>query len=65
MPTISFGTDGWRAVISRDFTFDTVRAVVQAGMDAFPAAQLDRGVLVGYDRRFLSDRYAAEVAKSF
>jgi phosphomannomutase len=61
-PAISFGTDGWRGVISRDFTFESVRVVVQGAMDAFPAPQLARGVLVGYDRRFLSDRYAAEAA---
>lgn len=61
-PAISFGTDGWRGIISRDFTFETVRAVVQGAMDAFPAEQLDLGVLVGFDRRFLSDRYAAEAA---
>ncbi|HEX7127784.1 MAG TPA: phosphoglucomutase/phosphomannomutase family protein [Thermodesulfobacteriota bacterium] len=61
-PAISFGTDGWRGVISRDFTFESVRMVVQGAMDAFPAPQLAAGVLVGYDRRFLSDRYAAEAA---
>lgn len=58
----TFGTDGWRGVISREVTFDSVRAVTQAALDAFPPEQLDRGVLVGFDRRFLSDRYAAEVA---
>lgn len=58
----SFGTDGWRGVISREVTFESIRAVAQAALDAFPPEQLDRGVLVGFDRRFLSDRYAAEVA---
>jgi len=58
----SFGTDGWRGIISREVTFDSVRAVTQAAIDAFPAGQLERGILVGFDRRLLSDRYAAEVA---
>jgi phosphomannomutase len=57
-----FGTDGWRGIISREVTFESVRAVTQAALDAFPAEQLDRGVLIGFDRRLLSDRYAAEAA---
>ncbi|HWP35283.1 MAG TPA: phosphoglucomutase/phosphomannomutase family protein, partial [Thermodesulfobacteriota bacterium] len=58
----AFGTDGWRGIIGREVTFESVRAVTQAALDAFPPEQLERGVLVGYDRRLLSDRYAAEVA---
>jgi phosphomannomutase len=62
VPKFAFGTDGWRGLIARDFTFDSVRFVTQAALEAFPPGQLDRGVLVGYDRRFLSDRFAADVA---
>ncbi|MCB0093864.1 MAG: phosphoglucomutase/phosphomannomutase family protein, partial [Caldilineaceae bacterium] len=71
--TIKFGTDGWRAVIGEDFTFENVRKVAQAiaektlddatlrqtnGRAAHPAT-----MVVGYDTRFLSDRFAAAVAE--
>lgn len=60
---IQFGTDGWRAVISDEFTFANVRHVAQAIADwtlakAAPAPLL----VVGFDTRFLSDRYAEAVA---
>jgi phosphomannomutase len=63
--TIHFGTDGWRAVISDEFTFDNVRRVAQAVADWTNENrdQTQPTFVVGYDTRFLSDRYAAEVAK--
>jgi len=78
-PSIHFGTDGWRAVISDEFTFDNVRHVAQAIADFVkeksegppsalgpptegPAVDLP-AVVVGYDTRFLSDRYAIAVAE--
>lgn len=63
--TIRFGTDGWRAVISQDFTFDNVRHVAQAIADyvlSGAAGSPSNTVVVGFDTRFLSDRYAIEVA---
>ena len=63
--TIKFGTDGWRAVISDTFTFANLRLVTQAIAD-FVWEEADNGqpeVVVGFDTRFLSDRYAAEVAR--
>jgi alpha-D-glucose phosphate-specific phosphoglucomutase len=62
--TIKFGTDGWRAVISETFTFANLRLVAQAIAD-FTREQnsTDPSVIIGYDTRFLSDRYAAEVAR--
>jgi len=64
MTAIKFGTDGWRGVIAEDFTFANARIVAHAiaryvvrGEDA------RKGVLVGYDHRFASDRVAAEVAE--
>ncbi|NOZ49736.1 MAG: phosphoglucomutase/phosphomannomutase family protein [Chloroflexi bacterium] len=62
--TIRFGTDGWRAVISEDFTFANVRRVAQAIADMTLAQNSHSSPLfiVGYDTRFLSDRYAAAVA---
>ncbi len=71
---IHFGTDGWRAVISDTFTFHNLRLVAQAIADAIPGDTWKNGflppkpvdsrkVVVGFDTRFLSDRYAAEVAR--
>jgi len=74
---IRFGTDGWRAVISEDFTFDNVRRVARAIGDyvleefekatrtgATPGeAATPPLVVIGFDTRFLSDRYAVAVAE--
>jgi len=70
--TIHFGTDGWRAVISEEFTFDNVRRVAQAIAEKALAdaaatrngsGQRAPSFVVGYDTRFLSDRYAMAVAE--
>ena len=70
MGAIKFGTDGWRAVISDDFTFDNVEKVAQAVADFINSDCKDlkvkeRKVVVGYDTRFLSDKYAEIVASVF
>lgn len=60
---IKFGTDGWRGIISRDFTFENVRWVTQAVVDYLKQQGIaEKGIAVGYDRRFLSKEYAEEVA---
>ncbi len=68
--SIKFGTDGWRAVISDEFTFANVRCVAQAVADQANAdweASNQGGdrptFVIGYDTRFLSDRYADAVAE--
>lgn len=62
MSKIKFGTDGWRAVISEDFTFENVAVVAQAVADFVKAKKSPiyrkRKLVVGYDTRFLSDKYA-------
>ncbi len=62
---IKFGTDGWRGVIARDFTFDNVRLVALATakylVNANPAKE-HLTVVVGYDTRFLSKQFAEETA---
>ena len=64
MADIRFGTDGWRAVIAGDFTFDNVRAVAQATADWMRRRGLhERGAVVGYDTRFLSDAFANAAAE--
>ncbi|MDQ7026908.1 MAG: phosphoglucomutase/phosphomannomutase family protein [Anaerolineae bacterium] len=63
---ISFGTDGWRAVIADTFTFANLRLVAQAVADSILAQHkgIDAPeVVIGYDTRFLSDRFAIETAR--
>jgi phosphomannomutase len=80
---IKFGTDGWRAVISDEFTFANVRHVAKAVADYVletraepprpgggtssargPIAKVSpQAMVIGFDTRFLSDRYAMEVAR--
>lgn len=58
---IRFGTDGWRAVIAEDFTFANLERVAQAYADYLKQSKEATGaplVVVGYDRRFLSERFA-------
>ncbi len=66
MSEIKFGTDGWRAIIAEDFTFANVTRVAQATADfwnANPVQGTENRVIVGYDRRFLSDRFARRTAE--
>ena len=61
---IRFGTDGWRAIIADDFTFANVRVCAQGVASYVNASgQTDRGVVVGYDTRFASDRFADAAAE--
>ena len=71
---IHFGTDGWRAVISDTFTYGNLRMVAQAIADAVASDHWDKSgnggqapdpkkMVVGFDTRFLSDRYGGEVAR--
>ena len=69
--SITFGTDGWRAVISDEFTFANVRHVAQAISEILlENATTSNGqsadaplAVVGFDTRFLSDRYAWAVSE--
>ncbi len=61
---IKFGTDGWRAVIGDEFTFENVRKVAYAHAKVLEE-EGKRKVVVGYDRRFLSREFAEEVYKVF
>src|ERR1035441_6537842 len=64
MTQIKFGTDGWRGLIADDFTFDNVRSVARA-IAGYVLKYEDptRGVIIGYDTRFTSDRAARAVAE--
>ncbi len=65
MNDIRFGTDGWRAKIAQDYTFDNVRRVAQAVADYFreDTGTASQGIVVGYDNRFASEHFAAAVAE--
>lgn len=61
---IHFGTDGWRAIIAEDFTFENVRRVAQALADYLQAqGTASRGLVIAYDHRFASEDFAAATAE--
>ncbi|HEY3760161.1 MAG TPA: phosphoglucomutase/phosphomannomutase family protein [Verrucomicrobiae bacterium] len=71
MSQIKFGTDGWRAVIAEDFSFTNVARVAQAAAHYWlaeiqnprsPVHNREPKIIVGYDRRFFSDRFAHTTA---
>ncbi len=60
---IVFGTDGWRGVIAEDYTFDNVKRAAQG----FATYLISKGkqstwVVIGYDKRFGSENFAAAAA---
>jgi phosphomannomutase len=77
MNAIRFGTDGWRGVIARDFTFDNVGRVASAIAECVKSPQRrslevyrkwgvsyrppEHGVVIGYDTRFLSKEFAVHI----
>src|SRR3972149_3061758 len=62
--TIKFGTDGWRGVIAEDYTFANVRRCAQ-GFASYLLAKGRAGqsVVVGHDKRFVSEYFAAAAAE--
>ncbi|MDY0087847.1 MAG: hypothetical protein RBS78_04800 [Coriobacteriia bacterium] len=60
---IKFGTDGWRAVIGDDFTYESLRRVADATGRVFAAAHPGGRVLVGYDTRFEAESFARAAAE--
>ncbi|MCI0874453.1 MAG: phosphoglucomutase/phosphomannomutase family protein [Chloroflexi bacterium] len=63
-PQIKFGTDGWRAIIADDFTFANVRACAEAvARNLVTTGRSDQGLVVGFDTRFGSARFAKAVAE--
>ncbi len=64
--SIKFGTDGWRGVIAADFTFERLTLVAplaaQVLANFYGNTTPNRTVIVGYDRRFLSEDFARAVA---
>lgn len=59
---IKFGTDGWRAVIAKDYTFDNLEVLSQAVSDYLGSG---KKIAVGYDTRFMSGRFAEVCSEVF
>lgn len=63
---ITFGTDGFRGAVARDFTYESVRKIAQGLADYIAYKNMrvaeKPSVFIGYDRRFMSDRFAAAAA---
>ena len=65
MTQIKFGTDGWRGVIADDFTYENVRTVTRAiARYVVRAEKPGAEVLVGFDTRFGSEKFARVAAET-
>lgn len=68
MNKIKFGTDGWRGIIAKDFTFENVFKVAQASAEilaeTYSNLTVSRRILIGYDRRFLAEKFAQVAAQA-
>ncbi len=63
-PPIVFGTDGWRARIGEDYTYENVRRCAQGVAEwAKSAGTSEKGVVIAYDRRFASEFFAQAAAE--
>ena len=63
---VKFGTDGWRAVIADEYTFDNLRKISKSTAIAFQShPKLNNGIIIGYDTRFLSKEFAECSAEVF
>ena len=61
---IKFGTDGWRAKIADDLTFENIRLVAQALADyILEKGTASKGIAIGYDNRFQSENFARAAAE--
>ncbi|MCU1308045.1 MAG: Phosphoglucosamine mutase [Acidobacteriaceae bacterium] len=62
---IKFGTDGWRGIIADDYTYENVRLVATAiAAYVLKHEKSEKGLVVGYDTRFGSPRFAELVAET-
>ena len=64
MSNIKFGTDGWRAVVGKDFNEENVRTVTKAiGKYVFDNFGLEKKIIVGYDPRNMAFEFASQTAE--
>ena len=61
---IKFGTDGWRARIGEEYTFDNLRRCAQ-GFATFVKenGRSEQGIVIGHDKRFQAEYFAAAAAE--
>lgn len=63
MANIKFGTDGWRAVVGKDFNQENVETVIKAvGKYVYDNFGLDKKIIVGYDPRNMAREFAEDSA---
>ncbi|NTV97708.1 MAG: phosphoglucomutase/phosphomannomutase family protein [Chlorobiaceae bacterium] len=63
---VKFGTDGWRAIIAKDYTFDNLKLAALASARYFlKHPDRSNGVCIGYDTRFMSKEFAEYTAEVF
>lgn len=64
MTDIKFGTDGWRAVVGKEFNKENVETVTKAiGKYVFDNFGLDKKIIVGYDPRNMAEEFALQTAE--
>lgn len=64
MNNISFGTDGWRAVVGKEFNQDNVVLVTKSiGKYVFEKYGIDKNIIIGYDPRNMADKYSLLTAE--
>ena len=64
MTKIIFGTDGWRGRIADDYTFESVRRCAQGFAHYLKKKGVaDKGIVIGYDKRFQAEYFAAAAAE--
>ena len=64
MQRITFGTSGWRGILCEDFIFENVKVVTQAIADHVKSnGEAGKGIIVGYDSRFMGEAFAREAAR--
>jgi alpha-D-glucose phosphate-specific phosphoglucomutase len=64
MRRITFGTSGWRGILCEDFVFENIKIVTQAIADHISAnGEKGKGIIIGYDSRFMGERFARESAR--
>ena len=61
--SIRFGTDGWRGIIGADFTFDNLARLGRGIVNVLPEIKSGKGIVIGYDTRFLSREFAYFLAE--
>lgn len=62
---IKFGTGGWRAIIGDEFTKENIQILAKALCDKMTAEGVDKKIVIGYDRRFLSKEAMQWAAQAF